>query len=470
MSFLCINFLILFFRINMNERLESRNEPNLSTSESARNWTESSKNSKLIPIANKLANYNWDDANELRSLIQNREYKKFQSKIWITWFRDLDWKLWPRTLKYLDNYIEKIENTKRATQKTDRELQNIKYQIRAPKQEVKDKKHEPVQQTPKKQVNKPKENDYKDYVHRPEYQQLTDSAKIHKNAKEYLSKHESLSEADYNRLFSWKEQLRQWQIWNCYLVSWFIELANTDYFDTLMRTSISRVRFKDDWSLWYNIRIPLWEPDGRDILIKDSELIMAKINWNTGFRLLEIAYVKNRRKNDKQWNKYSPVTEWEYQATRWWTTDEVLRTFLGRNNISFSILWDSTWAEWRTLDKFSPKRQQEIKGILKNFDPAAWDKFISLVTPPAPWWDSSAFNVWWHTIYNKHVYAVDSVQKYPDWDIAYVKIKNPRKDPSLPWGTDLDLTFDEFLKSFAYIWVWRIKADTFLDEKWISYA
>ena len=233
-----------------------------------------------------------------------------------------------------------------------------------------------------------------------------------------------------------------------------------------MRTSITRVKFKDDWALWYNIRIPLWEPNGRDILIKDSELIMAKIKWNVGYRLLEIAYVKNRRKNDREWNKYSPVTEWEYQTTVWWFTDEVVRTFLWRHNMSVSYLWNN----WRTLATFSPKRQQEIKGILKNFDPSIWNRFISLVTPPAPWWDSSAFNVWWHTIYNKHAYAVSSVQKDSSWNIAYVNIKNPRNNRHMPWGTNISLTFNEFLNSFSYIWVCKIKVDTFLDDKWISWA
>jgi hypothetical protein len=50
---------------------------------------------------------------------------------------------------------------------------------------------------------------FQDYVHRPEYQQLTDSARIHKNAREYLSQHESIDEHIYNGLFSGKESIRQ---------------------------------------------------------------------------------------------------------------------------------------------------------------------------------------------------------------------------------------------------------------------
>jgi hypothetical protein len=57
--------------------------------------------------------------------------------------------------------------------------------------------------------NRDFEQVFQDYVHRPEYQQLTDSARIHKNAREYLSQHESLDEHTYNGLFSGKESIRQ---------------------------------------------------------------------------------------------------------------------------------------------------------------------------------------------------------------------------------------------------------------------
>jgi len=256
----------------MSHRIESSH---LITSEVAKKWTETSPKSKLNIIKSKL---NSNQAKELKNLINRREYRDFQKKIWITSFHDLDWKLWSRTLEYFNNYINKH-----------------------------------TQESATKKATNQKLNDLKDYVHKPEFQQLSESGRIHQNAREYLSKHESLSEAQYNKIFSWKEQLWQWQIWNCYLVSWLIELSNTQYFDTLMRTSITRVQFKDDKSLWYNIRIPLWEPNGRDILIKDFEINSAKIRWNIGYKLLEIAYVKNKRVNNRNWNRYSPVTEWEYQ-------------------------------------------------------------------------------------------------------------------------------------------------------------
>ena len=414
----------------MSHRIESSH---LITSEVAKKWTETSPKSKLNIIKSKL---NSNQAKELKNLINRREYRDFQKKIWITSFHDLDWKLWSRTLEYFNNYINKH-----------------------------------TQESATKKATNQKLNDLKDYVHKPEFQQLSESGRIHQNAREYLSKHESLSEAQYNKIFSWKEQLWQWQIWNCYLVSWLIELSNTQYFDTLMRTSITRVQFKDDKSLWYNIRIPLWEPNGRDILIKDFEINSAKIRWNIGYKLLEIAYVKNKRVNNRNWNRYSPVTEWEYQWTAWWSTDEALMTFLGRNNIWFSNFGTfPIWKSWRTLSSASQRQKTEITNYLKNFNWKIWNKFTSLATAPSPKWDRESFRVWWNTFWKNHAYALSSVEKDSRWNISYVNVKNPWNNRRTAWWSNSKLTLNEFFNTFSYVWAWKIKVDTFLDNKWVSYA
>ena len=415
-------------------KLESTNH--LITSEAEKRWTENSPNSKLSDIESRLKSTKSNEAKTLKNLIKNGEYKDFQKKIWITSFPDLDWKLWKKTFSYFVNYIEKFESQNNLIRDTRNEL-----------------------------------GEFMDYVHLPEFQQLSESSRIHKNAKEYLSKYETMSEFEYNRIFSGKEEIWQWQLGDCYLISWIIELTNTQYFDTLMRTSITRVQFKDDWSLWYNVRIPLWEPHGRDILIKDSELGFAKIKWNIGYKLLEIAYVKNRRKNNTEWNKYSPVSEWEVQRIAWWWTNEVLQTFLGRHNIWFSDFWSSSaWNSWRTLSSLPQSNKTEITNYLRNFDWKIWNTFTNLVTWPSKNWDRDSFNVWWNTLYNQHAYALSSVEKDENWNVSYVNVKNPRNNQRKAWGADTRLSLNEFFHAFSYIWVGKIKVNGFLDDKWISYA
>jgi hypothetical protein len=428
----------------------------LTTSEAAKKWTETSPKSTLNKVNSKLSSAKSNEAKELKDLISKREYKDFQKKIWMKSYYDLDWKIWPKTYSTFLNYLEKFERTNETIHETDEELNNLRDDIQDNNDDYSE-----------------LEQVFQDYVHRPEYQQLTDYARIHKNAREYLSEHESIDEHIYNGLFSGKESIRQWRIWNCYLVSWIMELANADYFDTLMRTSISRVRFKDDWELWYNIRIPLWEPNGRDILIKDTELPRAKLVWNIGYQLLEIAYVKNRRPNNKNWNKYAPVSEWEYQNTVWGSTGEVLQTFLGKNNIWFCNFWSYDVIKKKdTLSSLDQNRKTEITNFFKHYNWTIWNSFAFLATAPwAQWqWDTESFLVWWNRFYHNHAYALQSVEKDWMWNVSRINIRNPWNDQRRDWTWDLSLTMNDFFNAFSYIEVWRIKADTFLDNKWVSWA
>ena len=442
------------------ETISQTSETTLRTPEIAKNWTEHSPKSKLNQINSKLNSARSNEAKELKNLINRREYRQFQKKIWIKSLSQLDWKLWPRTLDYFNSYLQRVESSRDVTDNTGRELRDFRDRIQRPGS---------ARDTTG--TTGGEFRDFVDYVHRPGYQQLTDEARIHKASREYLSKHESMSENEYNRIFSWKEELAQWQLGNCYLVSGFIELANTQYFDTLMRTSITRVQFKDDWTLWYNIRIPLWEPDGRDILIKDSELSMASIRWNIGYKLLELAYVKNKRRNNRDWNRYAPVSRWEMQWIVWWATNEVLQTFLGRHNIWFSDFWTGRlWASWQTLSALPQGKKDEITNYLRNFNWRTWNTFTDLGTAPSKRWDRDSFQVWWNTLYKQHAYALVSVKKDSNWNPIEIEAQNPWNSQRKVWGDNIKLSLNEFFHAFSYIGIWKIKIDTFLDDKWNSRA
>ncbi|MBQ7074732.1 hypothetical protein IJM86_06955 [bacterium] len=69
--------------------------------------------------------------------------------------------------------------------------------------------------------------------------------KLHRAARRYLESHRGLSDEEYQELFAGKEDLRQGQIGDCFVVSGIIELANADYFDELMTSSMRSLRFKD---------------------------------------------------------------------------------------------------------------------------------------------------------------------------------------------------------------------------------
>ena len=206
-------------------------------------------------------------------------------------------------------------------------------------------------------------------------------------------------------------------------------------------------------------------------MIKDSELSSAKIIWNIWYKLLEIAYVKNRRPNSKAWNKYAPVTEEEYKRTAGWWMKEVFDTFLWKSNINFNTFWDKMRAT--PLRDIPQNQLSQLVWFLQNYNPSTWDKYVSL---SSLWWksDRRQYTVWQNPtpINFGHAYCLSSVDKDSNGKILQVNLTNPRNDKYSwwPWLADISLSLPEFLAAFSYISVWHIKADTFLDDNWISLA
>lgn len=416
----------------MVEKLKVSNET-LSTPEYAKEWTEKSPNSKLNVIKRIFNNHKLDNIPEVKKIkdkLLNRDYREVQRLTWIK-LRECDWKLWKNSLAYIGNYINKLKASQRITSNTGGELWHLSWDIIGI------------------------------------IQNQVDTTQIQQNEAQYLATHESMSQSEYNRLFSWKERLKQWQLWDCYLVSWIHELSNAQHFDTLMRTSIQRVK-RNNGDLGYQIKIPLWEPSWRKIFLKNSEIPVAKINWNTGYKLLELAYAKNKlRKNDKNGNKYSPITSSELNKISWWRTHEVLQTFIWKNNIWFNDFWTmKNYRNWKNLSQSPQNAKSQIHNFLKNYIPSIGNKFVSLAS--LPWSsDRKSYTIWWKTIYRKHAYSLTWVKKDNKWEIISITVLNPRNNWSTWWSTQ-EFSLIEFFQAFSAISCGKIKTKTFLDNKTIS--
>ena len=402
-----------------------RNTDSLVTSEYAKNWTESSPKSKLWNISVKLSNPKIQRLNEIKELknkIKNREYRSFQKMVWVPYGR-CDWKLWWESLNYFNNYLNKLKQQNNMVSQTSGSLISLQH----------------------------------DLWH---IENLTDTINIQNHEAQYLSSHETMSQSEYNALFSGKERLQQWQLGDCYLVSWINELARAQHFDTLMRTSIQRMK-RNNGELWYQIKIPFWEPSWRKILIKDSEIKVAQIRWNNWYKLLELAYAKDKlRKNDRNGNRYRPMTHSELQKIKWWWTHEVLQKFLGKKNIWFNDFWTmKNYRNGKTLSQSPQTAKNEIHNFLRNFVPSIWNKFVSLAS--LPWSsDTDSYTVWWKKIYRKHAYSLTWVNKNSKWEIVSITVLNPWND-KWHWENYQNFTLDEFYKAFSAISCGRIKTKTF---------
>ena len=406
-----------------------RNTDSLVTSEYAKNWTESSPKSKLWNISVKLSNPKIQRLNEIKELknkIKNREYRSFQKMVWVPYGR-CDWKLWWESLNYFNNYLNKLKQQHNMVSQTSGSLISLQHGLW-------------------------------------HIENLTDTINIQNHEAQYLSSHETMSQSEYNALFSGKERLQQWQLGDCYLVSWINELARAQHFDTLMRTSIQRMK-RNNGELWYQIKIPFWEPSWRKILLKDSEIPVAKIRWNVWYKVLELAYAKNKlRKNDRNGNRYYPITSSELKRISWWWTKEVLQSFLGKQNIWFNDFWYKDKKE--PLSKLSWTQKNEIHNFLKNYNPSIWNKFVSLSS--LSWSnDTESYIVWWKKIYRKHAYSLTWVKKNSKWEIVSIRVLNPW-NAQWTWKNYQDFTLNEFYSAFSAMSCGKIKIQSFLDNKWMA--
>ena len=280
-----------------------------------------------------------------------------------------------------------------------------------------------------------------------------DSKDINNKSETYLKNNETLKQEDFNRLFSGKENIRQGRLWDCYLITTINILSRSQIFEPLIRTSVRIVQ----WG--YTIRLPLWEPHGKTISIKNSELDAAAVQGNIWYKILEIAYAK-------QTTGESIMTKDSIQQIRGGRPSKALQTLVGKNNIGFTTLWgyykkdlasNSTSLISSETDSqnlpipYSTKEIIQVKNTLENYQLARWTKFIAVSSYPGES-DQHFYKIEGKQIFYKHAYAVLWVEKDSKGNISRVHIQNPwnKDDKNKPnngkWN--FSLSFENFLKAF----------------------
>lgn len=261
----------------------------------------------------------------------------------------------------------------------------------------------------------------------------------------YRSMYGKLSMEDYQELFKWLKDLRQWSLGNCYFVVAIKNLARSKYFDTLMMTSIEK---NGDNS--FNLYMPLWEPWWVKISITPDDLESTTIRWPLWYKLLEIWFAK-----------YLLFRKWIILDTDAVMTDELMKKM-------------EVWSAWETMMtllwpksfineclKSGTYNRQKILNWLRNYDPK--DLWIMSATSNFKKWksDKNSYEVWWETVYYGHAYCICGVEK--EWDIIKnVILENPWNNGNKEWGHKIKLTIYDFLKSFSLVNIGH-KTDNFLN-------
>ena len=283
---------------------------------------------------------------------------------------------------------------------------------------------------------------------------------LNKNSLEHVK---NIQNIKYGDLFKKKENIQQAKgFWNCYLVSSLITLSNTPFFETLMKSYIKRAEFKT-WGWGYIVKLPLGEPYGREIFIKDGELNNSKVEWEIGYKILEIAYLKNRRPNAG--NDYPPLTQEEYQNSIGWRMQEALQKFFWKKNLNFCTFGSTNSRNHdQRLSSANPKAKEKIEETLKNYDASHGYTFIELITGASQNGDQDSFTVNGKTFYHSHAYAFQSIEKDSKGNIKSITVKNQRNDSKKTWGTSISLTYQEFLNTFSIMGLVTLKQEKFCDQ------
>lgn len=285
---------------------------------------------------------------------------------------------------------------------------------------------------------------------------------LNKNSLKHVTEAQNIR---YEELFQDKDNIKQAKgFWNCYLVSSLMTLSNTPFFKTLMESYIKRAKFKTwEWEWGYIVKLPLGEPYGREIFIKDGELNNSKVEWEIGYKILEIAYLKNRRNNGE--NDYPVLTQEEYQNSIGWRMQEVLQKFFWKKNLNFCTFGSTNSRNHdQRLSSANSEAIKKIEKTLKNYDASHGYTFIELITGASQNGDQDHFKVNGKTFYHSHAYAFQSIEKDWDGNIKSITVKNPRNDSEKTWGTNISLTYQEFLDTFSIMGLVTLKPEKFCDQ------
>ena len=243
----------------------------------------------------------------------------------------------------------------------------------------------------------------------------------------YLTTHRKLSDNDYISLFRGLIDVKQWFFWDCYLVATIKSLARCIYFDTLMKTSIQKNK---DWS--FNLFLPLWSPDSTKIHISKEELALAQIKWNTGYKILEVWFIKHRILK-RNWY-LSSVSIWKapdikltqdsIQIWVWWVPTQAMSEFLWYNNVERTIIDNNINTKNTILEK------------LRQFNPKAWNQiFVSMKRPKNISYKQKTYIAEGQKMYYHHAYSVYAIEKI--WNkIESITLENPwnnKKKIKLSW-------------------------------------
>ena len=357
------------------------NNNKLITLESAKNRTERSPKSKLNQIKTKLNSAKSNEAKKLNDLVNKREYRQFQKEIWINTKKWLDWKLWGISLKYLENYLSKIDQTETSKKDFNQELEDLWYSIRNPKQDVTDTRQSDWN-TAKDWTNIPTHIDWNDS------KDLVDNIPTRNNEVTLASLRNGSQSAKEWIFHEWP---KLWALWSKLQFDWTSKINFVKpHLDELNQLS-TQILSKINNTVKY-------------ICISDKTIT----NWSTNEDLLWVTprWYTNGMDYSYVWGCYRDwvVYAWRGMSLDWSYYD--YKTTYGREKACDSQILHEIWHAFD--DKYHLSTSTEFQNFHKSFYEKIWTYFQQ----GWPWWAawcseffaeaSAEFYKWWKESFTKY--------------------------------------------------------------------
>lgn len=271
------------------------------------------------------------------------------------------------------------------------------------------------------------------------------------NMNDYLRSYRTMTRDGFYKLFT--GSLKQTRTGNCFLVSALNSLSKSkESFEVLMRTSIT---IGDDF---YDVRVPLGDPNGKTIRITQRDLqpqrnpnfgkmnadgdvntreILDPLDGPLGFQILEATYIKvlSGGAMDR-----SLIDEGGFSLT-------ALRSLLGDDAVRGGRLGNNGGPNALRSQK------DKIESYLANFHNGQDIATLSTKAPNGAT-DVKTYQVGGHTLYMKHAYSIEGVQRHYEGSrciIDGIVVVNPHDT-----SQKMLMTVDEFLDAFWMIDAVRI--------------
>ena len=292
----------------------------------------------------------------------------------------------------------------------------------------------------------------------------------HKRKKEFLEKHQTLENSDFNELFKakgskakyWMSEINQKYLWYCYAYTWFELLKKSNFFDVLIKTSMKKTNNGRE------VKLPLWDPNWHIVKVNcnwkkeiDSEYDFSEIDKNKPenkrrwiisinsetslwFKVLEIAFIKEYIINNSKYNgiEVFEKARKEYKNTWDITINENLLHEIewGWTTDFFNHLLPKDVITTKEITNIETKKVisklvniWNIKVMLAAWVPKGWPKKVECET------------IDWKKIevYTNHAYSIEKVYHDNIKNTDIIEFVNP-------WHTEIKykITVDEACKIF----------------------